>query len=354
MKTNNDFSFLTVRNFITNIETYFAKINFDKNYIYMLNNEDVNRDYILLQFEQRIWKYNIINDDDNIKIFNSFFECKNSNDIYFMHDIYYKDAAKSQLVHSFSCVPTLSFRTLILDKQNHIKFGLPIFFGNVIRLHPINEALVSMFISDCVRTAEKIPELTFFYESKSYYYNNHTNFCVSHRSIQNCDDSLIPFGNYFNKILDYPDKDVLIKFYEAKESLELFLRDFDLILKYLGSVGLGLELHGQNLLVRIDSTGVSKRKYVYRDFGHCTISDDVFIKNKIIYEYYISKYQYDFKTSGQIDSFKVCAGLSIRKFIYGFLFYNLHIYQLDNNLNYDVYKWGGSIIEQCDSLKMIY
>lgn len=352
MTANNDFSFLTQRLNRSNPETDFFQLYTDKNFVKTLSDDDYKRDAILLNFEQRVWVYDIEQDLDNIKVFNSFYGEEPSIE-YFMHDIYYREASKSSLVNSISCIPTLSFRTLLVDSHRHIKFGLPIHFGAMVRLYPIKEALVSMYISDCIININKNEVLDFFREDKCYYYNDHSDYSVGHRAKVN-DALAVPLGNYFNKILYFSGKSEKERFSEALDFVESFLSDYNLILEYLGQVGLGLELHGQNLLVYIDNNGISTGRYLYRDLGQCTISNALYEGNKGIDEYYRSHYDFDFKSTQQIASFKVRAWFSIRSFILGFLFYNLDRYQKNNNLNFNAYKWGAEIIEKCDYIKAIY
>jgi len=353
MNLKNDFSFFTKRIDQPNIETDYFQIFANNNYVDVPRDDDLKGDAILLKFEQRVWKYNIEDNKDNIQVFNSFYNKDEASDEYFMHDIYYTDASNSTLENPISCLPTLSFRTLLIHEQLHAKFGLPIYFGRMVRIHPIRESLTSMYISDCIVGVPKKDLIDFFQVDKCYYYNEHTNYSVSHRRKASKTDA-IPFGNYFNKALYFTEKSVNQRFEDALELVSDFLSDYNSIVEYLHEVGVGLEIHGQNLLVYVDSSGNSIRRYLYRDLGNCTISPNLYNKNGDIDEYYQKNHKFDFQATGQVISVNACTWQSFRIFVLGFLFYNLDKYQIDNDLNFDVYKWGNEIIERGEFLKNIY
>jgi len=352
MKEKANFNFFTKRIDYPNPETNFFQLLADSNFISVPQDVDLKRDEILLRFEQKIWEYDIKSDEDNINIFNSYYK-KVDNDYYYMHDIYYQEVSKSKLKNSRSCPPTLSFRTLIIDNHLHIKFGLPVFYGNSIRIYPINEALASMYISDCIRNTIDNNIVDFFFVDKIYYFNNHSDYCIAHR-IKSSKMQTIPIGNYFNGLLYFSKKDKEQRFKEAMKFVKLFLFDLNKLIKEISQIGLGLEIHGQNLLVYVDSNGNPIHRYLYRDFGHCTISQELYYINKDINNYYQEKYNFNFQATGKMASHKIHIWQSFRTFILGFLFYNLDRYSKINNIFYNVYEWGDDIIKKCSILKDIY
>lgn len=348
-----DFSFLSERVSEQNLETENPLIQFNPIFTLAPEGKKIMQDKILLRFKHRLW---IIPTEEAQKhltpYYSKYYKKSISEPPFLLHDIIYKDLFldKTTIKETISCTPTLSFRTLIYNHQNHIKFGLPIEYGAVIRLNKKEEVLASLYLSDYIRTEVSIPQLDFFLEYKGYSISKAEDYSVSYRS-RTCTETTIPFGCYFNKILNSENGTPEERLTTTLRFVSHFLADLDLIYKELNKAGLGLEIHGQNLLIKLSKNGEPLPRYCYRDLGICTLSQQKYIQQEALNEYYQLNYDFTFK---QIIDPAYFAWMNYRCFLISFILFNLDNYAKNHQLDVNCYQWFDEIVETLPTIKAIY
>ncbi|NOQ72432.1 MAG: hypothetical protein GQ574_10550 [Crocinitomix sp.] len=351
---NENYSFLSERITDSNIETDLFLLNSDPIFVTAPQADDLKRDELLLKFKQRVWEIPDNYCDELTPYYSIYYDEIEDNTSFFMHDMIYQDQFKNRmpLEDSLSCKPTLSFRTLIYDSNSHIKFGIPLFYGKMMRLNSKNEVLTSLYLSDYIQSLPKIKKLDFFMEFKGYSMLNLENFSVSYRK-RECLEEIIPVSCYFNKILNHSNGNASDRLERTFHFLSNFFHDFNGIYQDLKLAGLGLEIHGQNLLIKLDAEGISKGEYVYRDLGNCTIETETQKKQTSLNDYYKSNYTYDFDASKLADS-NYYIWQNYRTFFLCFFIYNLNEFVVREKLRINVYTWFEKMIEELPEIKGIY
>ncbi len=352
---NEYFGFLSERLTDSNLETDFFYINRNPCFSRIPDPKDLEKELLLLKFKQRIWEIpEGILKEKFTPYYCMYYDKMKDQIPLFMHDIIYNGLFKNKinLEHSISCVPTLSFRTLVLDKQNHIKFGLPFFYGGLVRRNEKEEILASLYLSDYIRGLPTINKLEFFGEFKGYSFSDLTDFGVSYRKRESTEE-LMPISCYFNKILNHSSGAAHERLERAFDFVSDFFKDFNAIYEYLYRAGLGLEIHGQNLMVKLDNVGNSKRAYVYRDLGNCTLEPKIQRKQTELNKYYKSTYNYVFNKKKQAPA-AYYAWQNYRTFFLSFLIYNLNELAVQEQLKINAYNWFEKVIETLPNIKEIY
>jgi siderophore synthetase component len=324
-------------------------------YVSIPQDDDLKRDQLLLKFTQRIWEIPEDKQAEKLAVYHSSLYEKGKNDIgLHIHDILYQDHFQeiTALEHTVSCMPTLSFRTLIYDDHHHIKFGLPIFYGNVVRRHVKNEALISLYLSDYIQSLPKIDKLDFFVEYKGYSIHGLEDYSVSYRKKTSSEDTM-PMGCYFNQLLNHSAGSPPERLERALAFLATFFQDVNDIYKDLAAYGLGLEFHGQNLLVKLDEKGAFLGKYLYRDFGTCTLEYEQVQTQKDLNHYYKSAYNYEFNPV-QMANAGSYRWMNYRVFFLSFLLYNLNQFTEQEGINFNVYAWFEKVTNDLPEIKTIY
>ena len=352
---NNDFSFLSSRITEPSLETDYFLLNVNSVFVKSPVGDDLKRDRLLLKFTQRIWEIPPNVDPGILTPFYGYYTSQEKDETGFhVHDIIYQDFLKPklQLTGAISCQPTLSFRTLMYDSQTHIKFGLPLKYGSVVRRNTKREVLTALYFSDYIRQLPKMEHLDFFLEYKGYSLIGLENFSVSYRKWEG-GTTTMPFSCYFNQMLHYSEsspKDRLIK---TLDFLSNFLHNFNAIYAVLDSAGLGLEIHGQNLLVQLDTNNHFSGKYLYRDLGTCTLDPHIQKEQSALNRYYQSNYHFTFP-EGQLIHPGHYAWKNYRIFFMGFLLYNLDSFVRTAHIDLNVYQWFENTTKDLDWINRIY
>lgn len=352
---NDDFSFLSGRIAQPNRETDFFLLNVDPMYVSVPQDDDLKRDQLLLKFTQRIWEVPEATQAESLSVYySSLYEYEKDDIGFHIHDILYQDYFHqlSTLTQAVSCMPTLSFRTLIYDDHHHIKFGLPIFYGNVIRRHVRQEAMLSLYISDYIQSLPRMEKLDFFVEYKGYSIPGFEDYSVSYRK-KKCEGNAIPMSCYVNQLLHHVEGNPRERLERAMAFISQFFEDFNEIYKDLKKYGLGLEIHGQNLLVKLDEEGAFIGEYLYRDFGTCTLEYDHVQSQKDLNLYYQSTYNFDFNPAqmAPADSYR---WMNYRVYFLSFLLYNLNQFVQQENISLNVYDWFEKSTSHLPEITSIY
>lgn len=163
----------------------------------------------------------------------------------------------------------------------------------------------------------------------------------------------MPVSCYFNQLLNHSANSPKERFDKTLSFVRDLTEDFESISKHLKTSGLGLEIHGQNLLVKVGNDGVALRKYAYRDLGNCTIDPEFKDKQTDLNKYYQSKYNFTLSKKHCRPSY-YRVWMSLRIFFIGFLLYNLNQYSIKEQINFDVYAWFNKIINDLPRLKSTY
>lgn len=351
---NDEFFFLGERISQPNPETDFFLLNSDPTFIQPIEADDLESDRILLRFSQRIWELPTESYQFLIPYYSKYYQEFNDPTPFHVHDIFYQEYLKEKipLEKSTLHLPTLSFRTLILDSLNHIKFGLPIRYGRFLRDNPKFEVLAVLYLSDYIYQLPKIALLDFFTEFKGYSFPAIESFSVSYRKLA-ANSSLMPVSCYLNQILNHAKGSAKERFEHTLSFVENITKDFDLIFKQIQAYGLGLEVHGQNLMVKVDSDGVAQRKYYYRDLGNCSIDPKIHASQADLNHYYQSEYDFELpKKFLRKPHYR--AWMSFRIFFLGFLIYNLNQFAQKEKINLDVYEWFDKLVNELPEMKKIY
>lgn len=349
-----EFYFFGERITESNPETDFFLLDSDPTYIQTPDPDDLESDQILLRFNQRIWE--ISNESKPIltPYFSKFYDADKDKTGFHIHDIFYREHFGSSLEvqNEILCLPTLSFRTLIFNSSNHIKFGLPLRYGRFLRNNPKEEVLAAMYLSDYIHELPQINELAFFNEYKGYSLKGIEDYSVSYRKIKD-KENLMPVSCYFNQLLNNSDNSTQERFNKTLSFVKDLIEDFEAIAKHLKTHGLGLEIHGQNLLVQVGKDGMALRKYAYRDLGNCTIEPKIKDEQTDLNKYYQSEYNFKIGNKHIRPSY-YRVWMSLRIFIIGFLLYNLNQYAVKEKINFDIYAWFEKTIKDLPELKSIY
>lgn len=350
----NEFYFFGERIAEPNPETNFFLLDSDPTYIKNPDPDDLESDKILLRFSQRIWEVSNENKHVLTPYFSKFYEADQDETGFHIHDIFYREHFGSalELQNEILCLPTLSFRTLIFNSFNHIKFGLPLRYGRFLRTNPKEELLAAMYLSDYIHELPQLSIFEFFNEYKGYSFQGIEDYSVSYRKITG-DENLMPVSCYFNQLLNHSTHSTQERFNKTLSFVKDLIEDFDSISKHLKTHGLGLEIHGQNLLVKVDKDGIALRKYAYRDLGNCTIDSKFKDKQTDLNKYYQSKYNFKLSSKHLRPSY-YRVWMTLRIFFIGFLLYNLNRYAKKEKINFDTYAWFEEIINDLPMLKSVY
>ena len=350
---NDELSFLSDKITETNFETDFFLLNSDPVFVSIPQNEDNKRDQVFLQFKQKIREIPEHNQTDILKKYYSKFHDKSKDTVpFYVHEIIYQDKIKEKLIIDdfITCAPTLSFRTLKHDANNHIKFGLPFFYGNVIRVNTKKEVLSSLYLSDYIQGLPKINKLDFFKEYKGYSINSLEDYSVSYRR-NDCQEDTTPISCYFNYLLNFSEEKATDRLESTLSFLSIFFHDFNTIHKELKTYGLGLEIHGQNLLVKLNAEGLFNGEYIYRDLGTCSLAPEKQKEQIDLNHYY--KLNYDFEYKNLIDA-GYYAWINYRTFYLSFFLYNLNQFVVTEKIELNVYDWFDKLTDNLPEIKGIY
>lgn len=255
----------------------------------------------------------------------------------FIYQKYFKDS--HSVVARKWLAPTLSLRTLILDKGAYLKFGLPFTFGGGPRHLTRNEVLRSLFFSDLTSHLKPIHKLTYMQDTHGYCSHLFRNFSILERrhDFHHTPDHYIPIGCAFGALLKNFLSDKSKREMEKIHHFSLMVtKDISRLCLELLEQGVGLEMHGQNLLINESYTSLGS-KYLYRDMGNCSFNPQVYtINNNHVLDYYHQKYEHEF--SFNADDVLHTIWRIYRSLVFSFLGYNLEKYVFTNQRNGNIYS----------------
>jgi siderophore synthetase component len=158
---------------------------------------------------------------------------------------------------------------------------------------------------------------------------------------------------YFNQLLNHAEGSPQERLEKTMTFLKTFFQDFNEIYKALIAYGLGLEIHGQNLLVKLNEEGTFSGEYLYRDLGTCTLDAERVNSQKDLNHYYQSTYGYSFNPV-QMAKAESYRWRTFRVYFLSFILFNLNQFVVENNISLNVYQWFDDITQDLPQITSIY
>jgi hypothetical protein len=224
--------------------------------------------------------------------------------------------------------PTLSFRTVKVDLLNmtHLKIGIPFKYGGILRTLTPYELIRSLLISDVTKLLRTCPILSFCNEDYGYTIDGKPYLSAIYRTFHESLDNYRPCANefYMNLInLSYKDENEMI--YSLKTIVKNIFNDLEELIEWQLENQIGLEIHGQNLLIHKDNGFTSDaRSYLYRDYGNCYA---VLQREHPIKNFYKKKYGFN------LDDKKIHVTHTIRRslkfYFLGYILYNSNLLMIN-------------------------